>query len=87
MRFVDTAIVGQVRATRAVERFHPDHVCLPQEMETYWLADSPFLAASEDISIADLLICCELDQLSFVDGADSVRECSTPRATQQGRIG
>lgn len=45
-------------------------VCL-QTLEQYWLAHSPFLAGS-DISVADLLYCCELDQLCLLDGAEQV---------------
>ncbi|DBB00858.1 TPA: Glutathione S-transferase theta-1 [Trebouxia sp. C0004] len=40
-----------------------------QTLEQFWLAKSPFLAGNE-ISIADLLHCCELDQLCLLDGAE-----------------
>ncbi|KAL3162185.1 hypothetical protein ABBQ32_009892 [Trebouxia sp. C0010 RCD-2024] len=40
-----------------------------QTLEQYWLAHSPFLAGN-DISVADLLYCCELDQLCLLDGAE-----------------
>lgn len=39
-----------------------------QTLEQHWLAKSPFLAG-EKISVADLLHCCELDQLCLLDGA------------------
>jgi len=45
-------------------------MCL-QTLEQFWLAKSPFLAGIE-ISIADLLHCCELDQLCLLDGAEQV---------------
>lgn len=38
-------------------------------LEQYWLAKSPFLAGDR-ISIADLLHCCELDQLGLLDGTE-----------------
>ena len=44
---------------------------LLQTLEQYWLVKSPFLAG-DDISIADLLYCCELDQLCLLDGAEQV---------------
>ena len=51
-----------------------------QTLEQFWLAKSPFLAGSE-ISIADLLHCCELDQLCLLDGADQVRSAHTLSST------
>ena len=42
-----------------------------QTLEQYWLAKSVFLAGDE-ISVADLLHCCELDQLCLLDGAEQV---------------
>lgn len=54
-------------------------MCL-QTLEQFWLAKSPFLAGNE-ISIADLLHCCELDQLCLLDGADQVRSAHTLSST------
>ena len=54
-------------------------MCL-QSLEQFWLAKSPFLAGNE-ISIADLLHCCELDQLCLLDGADQVRSAHTISST------
>ncbi len=42
-----------------------------QIMEHYWLGQTLFLASNE-ISIADLLYSCEIDQLRMLDGADQV---------------
>lgn len=39
-----------------------------QDLETYWLASTPFVAG-EAISIADLSIIMELTQLRMLDGA------------------
>lgn len=38
-------------------------------VEHYWLQGRPFIGGSE-ISIADLLYACELDQMQMLDGAD-----------------
>ncbi len=38
-------------------------------MESYWLASSPFLAG-DDISLPDLLCCCELEQCSVLEAAE-----------------
>lgn len=54
-------------------------MCL-QTLEQFWLAKSPFLAGNE-ISIADLLHCCELDQLCLLDGADQVCSAHTVSST------
>ncbi len=51
-----------------------------QTLEQFWLAKSPFLAGNE-ISIADLLHGCELDQLCLLDGADQVRCAHTLSST------
>lgn len=51
-----------------------------QTLEQFWLAKSPFLAGNE-ISIADLLHCCELDQLCLLDGADQVCSAHTVSST------
>ena len=45
-------------------------VCL-QTLEDYWLAHTLFLAGNE-VSIADLLHGCEIDQLCMLDNADQV---------------
>lgn len=42
-------------------------------LETYWLRTTPYLAGA-DVSIADLLCCCELEQLVLLEAA-------TPSAT------
>ena len=57
-----------------LERHLPTNVCISctlQMLEEYWLAKSPFLGGDE-ISVADLLHCCELDQLCLLDGAEQV---------------
>lgn len=40
------------------------------QLETYWLADEKPFLAGENISVADLLCCCELEQLCMLP-ADS----------------
>ena len=45
-----------------------------QDLETYWLASTPFVAG-EAISIADLSIIMELTQLRMLDGALKVSMC------------
>jgi hypothetical protein len=39
-----------------------------QGLETYWLAEMQFVAGNA-ISIADLLMCCELEQLVMLEAA------------------
>ena len=46
-----------------------------QSLEQYWLASSKFLAGDK-ISVADLLHCCEMDQLCLLDGAEQVGACA-----------
>ncbi|KAL4443303.1 hypothetical protein ABPG75_011040 [Micractinium tetrahymenae] len=38
-------------------------------IDTVWLRDSPFLAGQHQISIADLLLSCEIEQLCLLDAA------------------
>ena len=44
---------------------------LTQGLESYWLADTKFVAGTA-VSIADLLICTELSMLRMLDGAQEV---------------
>lgn len=42
-----------------------------QMMETFWLASTVFIAGDE-ISIADLLYSCELDEMRLLDAVEQV---------------
>ena len=46
-----------------------------QSMETYWLADTSFVAGNK-ISIADLLYSCELEEMCLLDSVAQVRLCT-----------
>ena len=48
-------------------------MCHVQDLSQFWLNGNDFVAAA-DISIADLLICCELQMLELMDG--SLQVCS-----------
>ncbi|KAL4423418.1 hypothetical protein ABPG77_009996 [Micractinium sp. CCAP 211/92] len=41
-----------------------------QAIDTVWLHDSPFVAGRHQISIADLLLSCEIEQLCLLDAAE-----------------
>lgn len=53
--------------------YHHPPPALPQALEGVWLRDGPFVAGQRQVSIADLLLSCEVEQLSLLDGAAQVR--------------
>ena len=52
------------RRTRTVPR--------PQALDGYWLGEQQFVAGDE-VSIADLLLGCEVEMLALLDAADQAR--------------
>lgn len=46
-------------------------------MEGFYLADRKFVAG-DNISIADLLYSCELDEMQLLDGVEQVSFCELP---------
>lgn len=49
------------------------YVPLVQALDTVWLGTSSFVAGQEEVSLADLLMACEVEMLRLLDAADQVR--------------
>ena len=43
-----------------------------QTLDTLWLKDGPFVCGQSQVSVADLLLACETDELCLLDGAEQV---------------